>query len=80
MPRTLEDVKKIAQQKGWCLNNDAKAVENIIKGMNKKKEKFGDFYCPCRLQNIPEHVCPCIHAQKEINKDGKCHCQLYFKC
>jgi ferredoxin-thioredoxin reductase catalytic subunit len=80
MPRTIEEAKKIGEAKGWCLNPDKKAVENIIKAMNNKKEKFGEYYCPCRLQKIPENICPCKWAPDEIEKDGHCHCLLYYKC
>lgn len=78
--RTLAQAEQIAKEKGWCLNPDGTAANNILKAMNMKKEKFGEYYCPCRVQRIPENICPCVHAPGEIEKDGHCHCLLYFKC
>lgn len=76
--RSLGFFQQIAEQNGWKLNPDLKVVENIIKAENNLHQKFGEYYCPCRLQKIPDNICPCRHAQQEIEKDGKCHCQLFF--
>lgn len=80
MTRTLKDIERIAKEKGWCVNSDEKTIENVLKAMNMKKEKFGDYYCPCRLQRVPDNICPCVFAESEIKKDGLCHCRLYSKC
>nr|WP_269850493.1 ferredoxin-thioredoxin reductase catalytic domain-containing protein [Methanosarcina horonobensis] len=28
---------------------------------------------------IKKIVCPCIYHKDEIEKDGNCHCELFFK-
>lgn len=77
--RTLEDIQKTAEQRGWNLNPDAKVVENIIKVQNRNLLKFGEYYCPCKIKRIPQNICPCEEAAEEIETDGHCHCNLYFK-
>ena len=50
-----------------------KEKEEIIEGLLGKYEQFGDFYCPCRFDNIPENVCPCLETrQGAVRRDGKC--------
>jgi ferredoxin-thioredoxin reductase catalytic chain len=80
MPKTIKDVEKVAEERGWCLNPDSKQVNNLIKAQNLLHEKFGDYYCPCKVKKIPENVCPCEGSTAEMEKDGHCHCQLYYKC
>ncbi|MFY9115202.1 MAG: ferredoxin-thioredoxin reductase catalytic domain-containing protein [Dethiobacteria bacterium] len=54
--------------------------EKIIAGLIRKYEKFGDFYCPCRLENITDNICPCKETRMNIlTKDGGCHCGLFYK-
>lgn len=61
------------------LNPDLKRVENIMKSENKfiKSERFN--FCPCKIEHIPENICPCKNCIEEIAKNNHCHCQLYFK-
>jgi hypothetical protein len=61
------------------LNPDIDIVNNIQNGLLKKYKRFGNFYCPCKLQNIPENICPCKDHLKEIEANGICHCRLYVK-
>lgn len=79
MPRTLEDVKKIAVEKKWKLNPDPKKLDGLLQAENKLKEKFGEYYCPCKIKRIPENVCPCKDSPQEIAKDGHCHCGMFYK-
>ena len=49
-----------------------------------KLEKFGKRYCPCRIVTGDEKedrkiVCPCIYHKEEVERDGSCHCELFFK-
>jgi ferredoxin-thioredoxin reductase catalytic chain len=61
------------------INPDVDIVNNIKNGLVKKFRKFGNFYCPCKLQNTPENICPCKDHVKEIEANGICHCRLYIK-
>ncbi len=81
---TREILEKVAKKKGWRLNPDDEYVESILEGLNNNKEKYGFFYCPCRVvegdrEKDKGKICPCIWSAEEIERDGHCHCQLYFK-
>ena len=92
--RSLEDVKKIAKDHNWILNPNEKIVKSTLKRLNKNMEKFGYFACPCKPNEINEKrtiikdgkrisvystACPCLDSQEEIERDGKCRCNLYFE-
>ena len=68
-------LESFASGHGYVLSPNADA---IITGMLKKKEKFGDYYCPCRVQRIDENVCPCVHVHDEVKEKGHCHCKLFY--
>jgi ferredoxin-thioredoxin reductase catalytic chain len=65
---TREDAERIAEEHGFALSDKA---DIVIKGVNKKEGN-----CPCRLTPTP---CPCPHMVDEVEKDGKCHCNLFVK-
>ncbi len=51
----------------------SKDKEDIIEGLLGKYKQFGDFYCPCRFDNIPENICPCLETrQGAVRREGKC--------
>jgi ferredoxin-thioredoxin reductase catalytic chain len=71
-----------AESAGLKLNPDEKIVDGIIMGLLKKKEKFGDIHCPCRVstgdaEKDKDITCPCIFHRKEIESDGHCKCNLF---
>ena len=54
-----------------------------LSSMKNTKEK-GFAYCPCKpLTSDSEAnkkiICPCSTHKEEIEKDGHCHCYLFFK-
>jgi ferredoxin-thioredoxin reductase catalytic subunit len=52
----------------------------VLEGLMQKKEIYGDFYCPCRLENIPENICPCLETRmNRVRKEGSCRCGLFWK-
>lgn len=54
--------------------------EPLIEALLKKYERYGDFYCPCKIDNIPENICPCLETrQGSVERDGRCHCGLFWK-
>ncbi|NLI70741.1 MAG: hypothetical protein GX364_07765 [Firmicutes bacterium] len=54
--------------------------ERIIAGLIKKFENFGDFYCPCRLENNADNVCPCKETRENLlTREKCCHCGLFCK-
>lgn len=59
-------------------------LDAIIKGLLKRKQTKGGYYCPCRIVKDDEEwkkniICPCIFLDEEIKEKGKCHCNLYQK-
>lgn len=77
--RNLVDIQKIAGEHNWKLNPDIKVVNNVIKGQNLLFTKLGKYYCPCKIKRTDENVCPCKDSKAEIERDGHCHCLLFFK-
>lgn len=65
-----ERVEAYARIKGFVFNEDK---ELVLEGLLQKYEQYGDFYCPCRFDNIAENVCPCLDTRKgEVQKEGRC--------
>lgn len=62
----------------FVLNPDSIHVEKIHRAIDKKKEKFGNGYCPCvtKLAHCEDTICPCREYRKN---GGKCHCGLYIE-
>ncbi|RQD81124.1 MAG: ferredoxin:thioredoxin reductase [Methanocalculus sp. MSAO_Arc2] len=83
--RLIRDwAERYARKMGWILNPDAKQLDAVIRGLARKLTRHGERYCPCRIMtkdpDIDEKIiCPCIHHIDEIEKEGKCHCNLFFR-
>jgi len=80
----LDWARKYAQKQHCTLNPDNKKLDIVIRGLARNERKFGERYCPCRLRSgDPEKdkdiICPCIFHEDEIESDGSCHCNLYFR-
>jgi lysine biosynthesis protein LysW len=70
-----ERVENFARLRGYVFNEDK---ELFIKGLLNKKSRYGDFFCPCRYQNIPENLCPCLDTRSgRVRKEGRCLCGLF---
>ena len=69
-------VETYAHLKGYVFEENKEA---IMAGLMDKKRRFGDFYCPCRFDNVPENICPCQETrQNAVKKDGSCLCGLFY--
>lgn len=73
-----------ANKAGIKLNPDKEKVSEVIKGLLKKKEKYGEIYCPCRLvsgnkEKNREIICPCVYHRGEIELQGHCLCYLFVR-
>lgn len=73
-----------AKKSGITLNPDKKKVDEIIKGLLAKKEKYGEIYCPCRIvtgnkEKDKDLICPCVFHRGEIELQGHCLCELFLK-
>ena len=78
-----ESCNEYASEAKLKLNPNEKIVDGVILGLLKKKEKFGDIHCPCRVstgdsKKDEDIICPCIFHIKEIESDGHCKCNLFF--
>ena len=61
------------------INPDTKIYDALLGGLFKKKLKFGNFYCPCKIVNEARNICPCEDMIKEVAENGKCHCGMFIK-
>jgi ferredoxin-thioredoxin reductase catalytic chain len=73
-----------AKEQGYRLNPEKKITDNIIKGLLRNNERFGELYCPCRMvtedkEKDKEIICPCIFHKEEIKSMGHCHCMLFVR-
>jgi ferredoxin-thioredoxin reductase catalytic chain len=79
-----KSAEEYAKSVGIKLNPDSKMLDGIIMGLLKKKEKFGDIHCPCRVstgdkRKDEEITCPCVFHRGEIELQGYCKCKLFFE-
>ena len=80
----LEWARNYAKKHHLALNPDQKRLNIVIKGLARNETKFGERYCPCRLRSGDKEkdkaiICPCVYHQEEIEQEGSCHCNLYYK-
>lgn len=60
-----------ARLRGYVFNEDK---ELVLEGLVEKNRLYGDFYCPCRFENIDENICPCLETRmSEVRKTGHCY-------
>jgi hypothetical protein len=65
-----ERVNTYARLKGYVFNENK---DLVMEGLMQKKEQYGDFYCPCRFDNVPENICPCLETRmNQVRKEGSC--------
>ncbi len=79
----LERIKKIANDLGYVLNSDQERVKKVVEKIATNFESYGDYFCPCKQKNQPPVIgvdvaCPCQQLKDEIQKQGHCHCRLFF--
>ena len=80
----LEKLRKHVKTKPFRFNPDEKVVQGLIRAMVKRKEKTGEFYCPCRVvtgnsEEDKKIICPCYYHEFEVERDGHCHCWLFVR-
>lgn len=78
----VEKIQRYVSSSPYKLNPNEKIVERVIKGLISRKIKYGYEYCPCRLvsgdwEKDMKIICPCVYHCEEIERDGKCHCDLF---
>lgn len=65
-----ERVDSFARLRGFVFNENK---DLVLEGMLEKHKRYGNFYCPCRFDNIPENICPCLETRMgQVRKEGSC--------
>ncbi len=75
---------KIAEKKGWVVNENKDIANSGIEGLARNKIVHGKRFCPCRIPSGDEeadkyYLCPCRDAASDIEAEGHCHCYLFTK-
>ncbi len=82
------DVLKIIEKSPSITVDEIRKIEEpLILGLLENFKLFGEFLCPCYSKSTYEegvlknrkYVCPCAFIFRDLKKDGKCHCQLFYK-
>jgi ferredoxin-thioredoxin reductase catalytic subunit len=72
-----ERSENFARLRGYEFND---IKEDLIEGLMGKHKRFGDFYCPCRMEHVPEYQCPCKPTRGgDVEKNGRCYCGFFWK-
>ena len=69
-------IHHIAEERGYGVIEES--VEMVITGLIKRYKKYRKYYCPCQV--VGDGVgkeCPCGTLDEQIERNGKCHCNLY---
>ena len=85
--KEIEDLRKKMQEYANSvetikMNPEKKIVDGVLLGLLKKKEKFGDIHCPCRVstgdkKKDKDIICPCVFHRGEIELEEHCKCNLF---
>lgn len=75
-------LEKHLEGKAFYFNPDPDIVESIIKAIAKRRDRYGEDYCPCRVVTGDKEkdaaiICPCVYHEREIDESGRCHCHLF---
>ena len=55
--QVLARAKQDAAAYNFTLNPKKEVVNRIIKGLIKNKHENKEYFCPCKLEHIPENIC-----------------------
>lgn len=76
--KTLIDLYRHAKQHGYVLNPSVYMLQMLLTKENADFKAHQYYYCPCKMEKIPENSCPCQNSDIEIQQDGYCHCRMYY--
>lgn len=79
-----KQLEKHAEDNDIKLNPNEDVTNKIIDILLKNQETKGKGYCPCRVLTGDAKkddliVCPCVYHMGEIELQGRCHCNLFWK-
>ena len=70
-------VDEFARLRGFKFND---MKDEVLDGLIGKNKRFGDFYCPCRMEHVPEYQCPCEPTRRgDVLANGKCYCGFFWR-
>lgn len=79
----LKRIERIAERKGYRLNNNGERIAKVVGLMTMNFLEHGKYYCPCKqsepLDEKQDVLCPCPVLDEEVMKDGHCFCKLFFR-
>ncbi len=81
--RILRFARAYAKVKGLRLNPDPEKLDAIIKALAENEKRYSYRFCPCRtitgnFEEDKDKICPCKWHMEEIEKQGHCHCGLFW--
>jgi len=72
-----ERIEEFARLRNYTFSD---LKEPVVQALLEKREKYGDFYCPCKAKTVLENVCPCKETRDgDVELKGKCSCRLFWK-
>jgi len=87
LEKTWKFLEKVNKQFGFVQNPDKEVNEGVALGLARNRLIYGKRYCPCFIvqgkteqerKEADNRICPCKPAlEKEIPKDGLCHCGIF---
>ncbi len=77
-------IRKYAKEKKLAINPDDRQFTAVVRGLVRNRLKHGERYCPCRIRSGDAEkdrliICPCTFHEQEIESEGHCHCNLFFR-
>jgi ferredoxin-thioredoxin reductase catalytic chain len=76
--------EKFAREHDLVLNPDERVRNAVLRGLARNQLRYGMRCCPCRVRKgVPEEdaeiACPYIYHRDEIEAEGRCRCNLFFR-
>ena len=84
MNKQIEDfVHKAAKKNNWTLQPDKTFLQTVTDGLEKNRDSYGYYLCPCRegwgdREKDRDISCPCRYAKQDIEEYGHCYCGLFL--
>jgi len=72
-----ERIEEFARLRNYTFSE---VKEHVIQSLLEKRDKYGDFYCPCKTKEVVENICPCEETRVgDVEVNGCCGCCLFWK-
>ncbi len=82
MMDTRDFTERAAAKNGWLVQPDQEFLQTVLSGLEKTRETYGYYLCPCRegwgiRDRDRDIICPCDYAAEDIEEHGHCYCGLF---